>query len=122
MTWAYPDRRTGIENEETARFLTWANLKSFQFCRVGMNSAGETIVVTIDICWCATDDEIQIISNISTLNKVVFRADFATDQALNCLAANPKLKEIVTIGKKNGFTTRGLRDFHRRRPDVTFNP
>ena len=121
VTWAYPDRCTGIENEETARFLAWGNLKSFQFCRVDMNRAGETIVVTTDISWCATDDEIQTISNISTLNKVVFRADFATDQALDYLTANLQLKEIQTIGKKNGFTARGLRDFHRRRPDVTFN-
>ena len=79
--WTYPYWRTGIENEETTRFLAWAKLKWDWFCRVDMNSAGETIIVTTDICWCTTDDEIQVIANITTLNKVRFRADFATDQS-----------------------------------------
>jgi hypothetical protein len=120
-TWTYPDWRTGIENEETSRFLAWAKLKSDLFCRVDMNSVGETIIVTTDICWCTTDDEIQVIANIATLNKVKFRADFATDRALDYLAANPRLKEIQTIGEMNGFTANGLRDFHARRPDIKFN-
>lgn len=122
VTWAYPgDRLTGFENEETVRFLAWANMTGGKFCRVDLNRAGETVVVTTDICWCTTDDEVQVISKISTLNKFRFRADFATDKALDYLAANPKLKEIQTIGETNRFTSRGLRDFHRRRPDVAFN-
>ena len=120
-TCTYPYWRTGIENEETTRFLAWAKLKWDLFCRVDMNSAGETIIVTTDICWCRTDDEIQVIANITTLNKVRFRADFATDRALDYLAANPRLKEIQTIGERNGFTVNGLPDFRTRRPDVRLN-
>jgi hypothetical protein len=120
-TFTYPYWRTGIENEETTRFLAWAKLKWDWFCRVDMNSAGETIIVTTDICWCTTDDEIQVIANITTLNKVRFRADFATDRALDYLAANPRLKEIQTIGERNAFTANGLRDFRTRRPDVKLN-
>jgi hypothetical protein len=84
-----------------------------------MNRAGETIAVTTDICLCITDDDIQVISKLSTLAELRFRADFATDKALDYLADNPRLKIVQVMGENHGFTAEGLQHFHQRRPDVT---
>ncbi|MBW3540189.1 MAG: hypothetical protein KY476_07960 [Planctomycetes bacterium] len=104
-------------NSQTLRFLAWAKERHGFYCSVRLGPDGECLEAHIHPCWPVTDDEVEVISELKTLESLSFYARWITDDGLRVLAKMPALKRLWMFDASM-ITDDALGDLKASKPDL----
>ena len=105
-------------NDEGRQFLLWCFENGF--CGVVPDTDGVIRELHLDICWIPTDEQIQVISRLTGLERLCFRGRDVTNTSLNALADNPSIKQIQVL-ETNPYSEKAIARVRKVRPDLTLS-
>jgi hypothetical protein len=80
-------------NAETLAFLAWSKGKC-GFVNMQLDSAGNCLDLSVDICYGITDDDLREICKLRTIETLSFWAKPITDDGLKLMEGLPRLKSL----------------------------